>query len=482
MATMRPALAGELPRFDVVNPADGTVVGTVPDGRAADVVAAIDEAAAALGDWQAMPAIERGRLLRSTAELLRARAGAVAELMTAEQGKPLREAAGEVEYAAGFFDWFAGEAERAYGEVVPSPSRGKQLIVLRRPVGITAAITPWNFPAAMLARKLGPALAAGCTSVVKPAEATPLTAIEICAALADAGVPRGVVNLVTSTRPAEVADALLGDPRVRKLSFTGSTEVGKELIRKSAQHVTRLSLELGGHAPFLVFDDADVDDAVEQVIASKFRNAGQTCICANRVLVQRGVHEAFVGRLASRVASLAVGPGTEPGVDIGPLIDAAALEKVRGHVEDATRRGAQLLVGGDAVQDLGAGSFFAPTVLDGITPDMRISREETFGPVAGVAPFATEEEAVALANDTPYGLAAYVQTRDYARLFRLAEQLDFGVIGMNDGVPSTPSGPFGGVKESGYGREGGASGIDEYLDVKLISVGGLAVAGTRPHG
>ena len=469
----REAASGD--RFDVTDPATGDVIGSVPDAGRDDVSAAIDAAAAAFPSWAATPAIERGRLLRRAADLMRERRPRIAAVMTAEQGKPLTEAAGEVEYAAGFLEWFAGEAERIYGQVVPPSTPDKRVLVLRQPVGVTAAITPWNFPAAMLTRKLGPALAAGCTSVVKPAEATPLTAVEVCRALIDAGAPDGVVNLVTSSRPTEVADVLMSDSRVRKLSFTGSTEVGKELIRRSADQVMRLSLELGGHAPAIVFDDADLEDAVTQVMASKFRNAGQTCVCANRIYVQRGIHDAFRAAMAERVAALRVGVGTEPGVQIGPLIDDAAVVKVRRHVEDALDRGAELVVGGEPVngdRPVG-GHFVTPTLLDGVTTDMLLSREETFGPVAGLTVFDSEEEAIALANDTPFGLAAYLLTRDYARMLRVAERLEFGIVGANDGAPSVPSAPFGGVKQSGFGREGGDFGIDEYLNVKYVSIGGV---------
>jgi len=463
-------------RFDVTDPATGEVVGSVADADRDDVSAAIDAASAAFPAWAATPARERGRLLRRAADLMRERSAAIAAVMTAEQGMPLAEAAGEVEYAAGFLEWFGGEAERIYGQVVPPSNADKRVLVLRQPVGVTAAITPWNFPAAMLTRKLGPALAAGCTSVVKPAEATPLTAVEVCRALIDAGAPAGVVNLVTSSRPAEVGDVLMSDARVRKLSFTGSTEVGKELIRKSADQVMRLSLELGGHAPAIVFDDADLDDAVTQVMASKFRNAGQTCVCANRIYVQRGIHDAFRAAMAERVAALRVGAGTEPGVQIGPLIDDAAVTKVRRHVEDAIERGAELVVGGEPANGdrPSGGHFVTPTLLDGVTADMLLSHEETFGPVAGLTVFDTEDEAIAMANDTPFGLAAYLLTRDYARMLRVAERLEFGIVGANDGAPSVPSAPFGGVKQSGFGREGGDFGIDEYLSVKYVSIGGVA--------
>jgi succinate-semialdehyde dehydrogenase/glutarate-semialdehyde dehydrogenase len=475
--TVTEAASGE--RFDVVNPADGSLVGTVPNAAAGDIRSAIDAAHAALPAYRAWPAIERARLLRRASDIVRDRRDEIAAVMTAEQGKPLSEARGEVDYAAGFFEWFAGEAERIYGQVVPAPNPTKRILVLRQAVGVTAAITPWNFPAAMLTRKLGPALAAGCTSVVKPASATPLTAIEICRAVSDAGAPSGVVNLVTSRDSGMVAGELMRDARVRKISFTGSTEVGRELIRRSADGIKRLSLELGGHAPFIVFDDADPSDAADQLVASKFRNAGQTCVCANRVYVQHGIAAEFREAMAARVAGLVVGPGTRPGVSIGPLIDERAVRKVEVHVEDAVAGGARVLVGGArlAEGELGVGTYFAPTLLDGVTGSMLLSHEETFGPVVGLTEFATEEDAIRLANDTPYGLAAYFATRDYARLLRVAEQLEFGIVGANDGVPSTPVAPFGGVKESGYGREGGAFGIDEYIAVKYVSIGNVQPAG-----
>jgi succinate-semialdehyde dehydrogenase/glutarate-semialdehyde dehydrogenase len=464
-------------RLEVTDPASGAVVGSVPDAGEADVRAAIDAADEALDTWRSRPAIERARVLRGAAELMRERKDGIAHVMTSEQGKPLGEAAGEIEYAASFLEWFAGEAERVYGQVVPAMNDANRVLVLRQPVGVVAAITPWNFPAAMMTRKLGPAMAAGCTSVVKPASATPLTAARVLHAIEDAGAPPGVVNLVTSRASSMVAEVLFDDPRVRKISFTGSTEVGKELIRLSAGHVKRLSLELGGHAPYLIFDDADLDGAVDGLIASKFRNAGQTCVCANRTFVQSGIYDDVVRLLAEKVAAMVVGPGTTDGVTIGPLIDERAVVKVDEHVTDAVRRGAQLLTGGHRLTggDHEGGSFYAPTVLEGITPDMLISTEETFGPVAGVSRFETEEEAIHLANDSVYGLAAYLHTRDYARLLRVAEKLEYGIVGVNSGLISAANVPFGGVKESGYGREGGAFGIDEYLDVKYVLVAGVGV-------
>jgi len=462
-------------RFDVTDPASGEVVGSVPNGGKADVRAAIDAASDALEGWKAVPAIQRGRILRGAADLIRERKDEIGLVMTSEQGKPLAEAIGEVDYAASFLEWFAGEAERVYGQVVPSMNPVNRVLVLRQPVGVVAAITPWNFPAAMMTRKLGPAMAAGCTSVVKPASATPLTAALILRAIEDAGAPPGVVNLVTSRSSGMVAETIFGDRRVRKVSFTGSTEVGQELIRLSAGQVKRLSLELGGHAPYVIFDDADLEEAVDGLIASKFRNAGQTCVCANRTYVQRGIYDAFVELLSDKVRRMVVGHGTTPGVTIGPLIDERAVEKADEHVQDAVQHGARLVVGGERLTggEYATGAFYAPTVLEGVTPDMLISTEETFGPVAGLTRFETEEEAVRLANDTVYGLAAYFHTRDYARLLRVAEKLEYGIVGANAGIISAANAPFGGVKESGYGREGGAFGIDEYLDVKYLLVGGV---------
>jgi succinate-semialdehyde dehydrogenase / glutarate-semialdehyde dehydrogenase len=467
--------AGDGARFDVTDPATGEVVGSVPDAGEADVQAAIDAASAAFEPWRSLAAIERARILRRSADLIRERKAEIAAVMTAEQGKPLAEASGEVEYAASFFEWFSGEAERVYGTVVPAQNARNRVLVLRQPVGVTAAITPWNFPAAMMTRKLGPAMAAGCTSIVKPASATPLTAALVLRAIEDAGAPPGVVNLITSRSSGMVAETLFGDRRVRKVSFTGSTEVGKELIRMSAGQVKRLSLELGGHAPYIIFDDAPLEEAVDGLIASKFRNAGQTCVCANRAFVQRGVYDDVVSLLAEKVTRMVVGPGDRPGVEIGPLIDERALDKVAEHVQDAVGHGARLLAGGARVTDeaLARGAFYAPTVLADVTGEMLISHEETFGPVAAVAPFDTEDEAIALANDTLFGLAAYFHTRDYARLLRVAERLEYGIVGANSGLISAANVPFGGVKESGYGREGGEVGIDEYLDVKYVLVAGV---------
>jgi succinate-semialdehyde dehydrogenase / glutarate-semialdehyde dehydrogenase len=464
-------------RFDVTNPANGEVVGSTPDATADDVRAAINAAADALDDWRNASAQTRARLLRKSADVMRERVEEIGTLMTLEQGKPLAEAKGEVEYAASFMEWFGGEAERAYGQIVPPQNPANRVLVLRQAVGVTAAITPWNFPAAMMTRKLGPAMAAGCTSIVKPASATPLTAAAVLRAIEDAGVPKGVVNLITSRSSGMVSRELFGDARVRKVSFTGSTEVGKELIRLSADGVKKLSLELGGHAPYVIFDDADLDAAVDGLIASKFRNAGQTCVCANRAYVQRGIYDAVIEQLAEKVARMSVGNGLREGVTVGPLIDERAVEKSEEHVRDAIQHGATLVTGGSRLSggDYEGGSFYAPTVLSGVTDEMLIYREETFGPVAGLTPFDDEEQAITYANDTVYGLAAYFHTRDYARLMRVAEKLDYGIIGANTGIISAANAPFGGVKESGYGREGGSQGIDEYLAVKYVCVGGVGI-------
>ena len=464
-------------RFDVNDPGTGGRVGSVPNGTEADVKAAIDAAAAALPCWRSTTALERARILRRSADIMRERADEIARTMTSEQGKPLAEAKGEVEYAASFFEWFGGEAERIYGEVVPPMNGANRVLVLRQPVGVVAAITPWNFPAAMMTRKLGPAMAAGCTSVVKPASATPLTAALVLRCIEDAGAPAGVVNLITSRDAGMVANTIFTDARVRKISFTGSTEIGKDLIRASAEQVKRLSLELGGHAPYIIFDDADLEPAVDGLIASKYRNAGQTCVCANRAFVQRGIYDAFLALLKEKVEAMPVGHGLAEGTMIGPLINEAAVEKAHEHVEDAVAKGATLVTGGERLTGEGydGGSFYKPTILDGVTREMDIFYEETFGPVAGLTVFDTEDEAIDYANDSIYGLASYFHTRDYARLMRVAERLEYGIVGANAGIISAANAPFGGMKQSGYGREGGSVGIDEYLDVKYVLMGGVGV-------
>jgi succinate-semialdehyde dehydrogenase/glutarate-semialdehyde dehydrogenase len=459
-------------RIEVRNPSTDELIATVPEGGAADVTAAIDAAHAAFPAWAASPGSERAKVMRRLFELMMRDQDRLAELITLEVGKPVAESRGEIVYAAGFIEWSAEEAKRIYGEVVPAFVPDKRLLVLRQPVGVTAAITPWNLPSAMITRKLGPALAAGCTMVVKPASKTPLSALALGELCLEAGIPPGVVNVVPGTAGV-IAETLLADSRVRALSFTGSTEVGKRLMVLAAEHVTRLGLELGGHAPVLVFDDADLDLAVAGALASKYRNAGQTCICANRVYVQSGIHDRFVEALTVASEALSVGDGFAPGTHIGPLVDDRAVAKVEEHVADAVAGGATVVTGGKRLPapDGHADRFFAPTIITGAQPGMAIMTEETFGPVAPVVRFEDEADAVAMANDTPYGLAAYLYTRDASRLIRVAEALEYGIVGANDGLPSTPQAPFGGVKESGLGREGGKWGLDEYLETKYISWG-----------
>ncbi|WP_129629132.1 NAD-dependent succinate-semialdehyde dehydrogenase [Candidatus Oscillochloris fontis] len=456
-------------RFPVTNPATDAQLTEVPDGGAADAQAAIEAAVAALPGWAATPAPQRAGVLRRVAALMLEQQERLATIMTLEQGKPLAEARGEIAYAASFFSWFAGEAERIYGQTIPASVANKRLLLLRQPVGVVALITPWNFPSAMLARKLAAALAAGCTTICKPAEQTPLSALELGRIVGQAGAPAGVVNIVTCNDPQPFADTIFADARVRKVSFTGSTEVGKLLIRHSAETVKRVSLELGGNAPFLIFDDADLDAAVAGAISSKFRNAGQTCVCANRIFVQRGIYAQFAERFAAQVRNLRVGNGLEPGVHVGPLIDSAAMAKVQQHVGEAAANGAHVMVGGSAAAQ--GGLFWTPTVLTDVDAGMLVAREETFGPVAPLIPFEHEEDGLRMANATNYGLAAYFYTRDVSRVFRVAEGLEYGIIGANDALPSTAQAPFGGVKQSGMGREGGPQGIDEYLDVKYVSLG-----------
>jgi succinate-semialdehyde dehydrogenase/glutarate-semialdehyde dehydrogenase len=454
----------------VHNPATGAQLGTVPAFDAASTELAVGAAHAAFPAWAAKTAKERSILLRRWHDLILLNAADLAILMTAEQGKPLAESKGEIAYAASFVEWFAEEAKRVYGDVIPGHQADKRIIVLRQPVGVVAAITPWNFPAAMITRKVAPALAAGCTVVCKPATQTPYSALALAELAARAGMPPGVFNVVTG--PArEIGGVLTGDPRVRKLSFTGSTEIGKLLMSQCAKTVKKVSLELGGNAPFIVFDDADLDAAVAGAIASKYRNTGQTCVCANRLLVQKGVYDAFAAKLVEAVRKLRVGDGLAGETEQGPLIDAAALKKVEEHIADATGKGAKVALGGKR-HALG-GTFFEPTVLTGVTPAMAVAREETFGPVAPLFSFGTEPEAIAMANDTEFGLAAYLFTRDLARSWRVSEALEYGIVGLNTGLISTEVAPFGGVKESGAGREGSKYGLLDYTEIKYVCVGGV---------
>lgn len=465
----QPAASGAT--FAVHNPATGDLLGHVPDAGAAETQAAIDAAAYAQPGWAATPAPERANLLRTVARMMLDQQERLATVMTLEQGKPLAEARGEIAYAASFFTWFAGEAERIYGHTVPASVANKRLLVLRQPIGVVALITPWNFPTAMLARKIGPALAAGCTVVAKPAEQTPLSALELGRLFLDAGLPAGVLNLVTTSAPTTFAQPIFVDDRVRAISFTGSTDVGKYLIEQSAAGVKRVGLELGGNAPFIVFDDANLNAAVQGAIASKFRNAGQTCVCANRIFVQRSIYEQFAEQFTAQVAALRVGNGLDPATLIGPLIDDQALSKVQHHIGDAVAQGATVLAGGKRMEGMNGGAFWQPTVLAEARPTMLVAREETFGPVAPLIPFDEEDEVLAWANDTPYGLAAYFYSQDIGRVWRVAEGLQYGIIGANDALPSTAQAPFGGFKHSGLGREGGHEGMDEYLETKYVSLG-----------
>ncbi len=449
----------------VVDPATGDQLASVPRCGAAETKRAIEAADAAWPAWKALTARRRAQLLQAWNRLILDHADDLAQLITAECGKPLAEAKGEVVYGASFVEWFAEEAKRTYGDTIPSPAASTRLVVVRQPVGVCAAITPWNFPLAMLTRKVAPGLAAGCPVVVKPAESTPLTALALAVLAERAGFPAGVFNVVTGD-PAAIGGELCANPIVRKLSFTGSTAVGRRLMAQCAPTIKKLSLELGGNAPFIVFDDADLDAAVDGAIAAKYRNTGQTCVCANRILVQSGVYEEFAAKFAARVGALKVGPGSEPGVAQGPLINAAGLAKVEAHVADALAKGARVLCGG-ARHERG-GNFFQPTVLAGVTPDMQVAREETFGPMAPLFRFDTEADAIAMANDTEFGLAAYFYTRSAGRCWRVGEALEYGMVGINTGLISNEVAPFGGIKQSGLGREGSKYGIDEYLEIKYL--------------
>ena len=456
--------------FDVTDPATGQSIGTVPAFGRAETRRAIEAANAAYPAWRALTAKERAGLLRRWYEEMLKHQEDLAIIMTAEQGKPLTESRGEILYGASFIEWFAEEGKRAYGDVIPAPLSDRRIVVTKEPVGVVASITPWNFPNAMITRKAGPALAAGCTVVARPASATPFSALALGELATRAGIPPGVFNVITGPS-RETGGELTGNPTVRKLSFTGSTEVGKLLLEQCAGTVKKVSMELGGNAPFIVFDDADVDAAVEGAIASKYRNAGQTCVCANRFLVQAGVYDEFAEKLAAASNALRVGPGFSGDVEQGPLIDMAAVEKVEDHIQDAVGGGAAVVAGGKRHR-LG-GTFFEPTVLTGVTPAMKVAREETFGPLAPLFRFETDEEAISMANATEFGLAAYFYARDIGRIWRVGEALEYGIVGVNVGIISTEVAPFGGMKESGIGREGSHYGLDEFLEVKYLCMGGI---------
>jgi len=456
--------------LEVRNPATGDVIARVASCGTAETRRAIEAAHAAQIDWRLKSSKERSAILRRWFDLMMASQEDLAQILTAEQGKPLAEARGEIAYGASYIEWFAEEGKRVYGDTIPQPSNDKRLVCIKQPVGVVACITPWNFPNAMLTRKIAPALAAGCTVVCKPANATPLSAYAFAVLAERAGVPAGVINLVTG-RTSEIGRELTSNPLVRKLTFTGSTEVGKQLMAECAGTVKRTSMELGGNAPFIVFDDADLDAAISGVMASKYRNSGQTCVCANRILVQEGVYEEFAEKLALAVASLKVGDGTDEGVNIGPLINQAAADDVIGFIDDAVSKGAQIMAGGGRA-GIGA-CFIEPTILTHVTEDMRVFREEIFGPIAPLFRFKSEDEAIAMANDTEFGLACYFYSRDIGRIWRVGESLEYGIVGINEGIISNEMAPFGGVKESGQGREGSKYGLDDYLEIKYMCMGGI---------
>ncbi|KRC85937.1 Succinate-semialdehyde dehydrogenase [NADP(+)] GabD [compost metagenome] len=459
--------------IDVTNPADGTVLGTVPSLSGPDVRQAIEAANRALPAWRAMAAKPRAQLIRRWFDLCMAHQEDLATLLTLEQGKPIKESRGEIAYGASFLEWFAEEAKRVYGDVIPAATADRRIIVIKQPVGVVAAITPWNFPNAMITRKAGAALAAGCTIVIKPASSTPYSALALAMLAQEAGIPPGVLNVVTGSS-GTIGEEITSNPLVRKLSFTGSTSVGKLLMQQCAGTMKKVSMELGGNAPFIVFDDADLDLAVAGAMASKFRNAGQTCVCANRIFVQDGIYDAFAEHLKQAVLSLRVGTGLQEDVDLGPLIDHAAIDKVQEHVDDAIAGGASALIGGRK-HELG-GLFYEPSILVNVSRQAKLMQEETFGPVAPLIRFSNEQEVIDLANDTPFGLAAYFYTSDYRRAWRVAEALETGIVGLNEGIISTELAPFGGVKESGIGREGSKYGVDDYVEIKYICAGGLGAA------
>ena len=456
--------------FAVTNPATGDEIARVPRlGRPA-VEASVAKAREALPAWAARTAKDRAQVLRRWFELIVEHREDIARIMTAEQGKPIAEARGEVTYAASFIEWFAEEGKRIYGDLIPAHQPNLRIMVMKQPIGVAAAITPWNFPAAMITRKAGPALAAGCPMIVKPASATPLTALALCKLAMEAGIPPGILSCITGSA-VEISDALCASPDIRKISFTGSTEIGRELMRNAAQNITKLSLELGGNAPFIVFDDADLDAAVEGALQSKFRNAGQTCVCANRLYVQAGIHDAFVEKLTAAVRALKIGDGMAEGTQLGPLINQGAVEKIEQHIADALANGGVLVAGGKR-SDLG-GTWFEPTVITGATRAMLVAEEETFAPLAPVFRFDTVDEVIGLANDTIFGLAAYFYARDLSKVWRVAEALEYGIVGVNTGIISTEVAPFGGVKQSGLGREGSKYGIEDYLEIKYVCLGGI---------
>jgi succinate-semialdehyde dehydrogenase/glutarate-semialdehyde dehydrogenase len=457
--------------FEVKNPATGEVLANVPDLNETHTRSAIEAASAAFPAWSSLPAKQRSKILRKWFHLIMANRSDLGKLLTAEQGKPLKEGIGEIVYGAGFVEWFAEEAKRAYGDVIPNSAPGSRILAIKQPVGVVAAITPWNFPNAMITRKVAPALAAGCTVVIKPAEQTPLSALALAELAEEVGFPPGVLNVITTNHPAKVGKELTSNPLVKKLSFTGSTEVGKRLYAACAPTVKKISLELGGNAPFIVFDDADIDAAIDGAIVSKYRNSGQTCICSNRLYVNDAVYDEFVAKYASRVAALPVGNGFEDASAIGPLIDTEGFDKVQNLVSDAVARGAKVVTGGEP-HELG-GTFFQPTVIANATAEMMVSSNEIFGPVAPVYRFTEEEDVITQANNTAYGLAAYFYGRDVGRIWRVAEALEYGMVGVNTGIISEVQAPFGGIKESGFGREGSKYGMDDYLNIKYINLSGL---------